>query len=213
MIKSSVLFLLASTVLTDAFQAFSDTSFTSSNLTKACIDALSRDLDCDPSVTSFRSGEYYPEAILNQTCTVRCDNSLSEYAANVLDACHRQSWSGYEDEEMPLAIIPDMLHFQYNLTCLMDSGRYCNVVAASAAGLNPAQRPLNDEPEPAYANVSSSNSSAFCDMCALQNLRIQAESPYFDGPMLAERSVYQSRTSSCAVSTLPLATRTLPFAT
>ena len=34
---------------------------------------------------------------------------------------------------MPLAIIPDMLQYHYNLTCLTDSGRYCNAVAAKAA--------------------------------------------------------------------------------
>lgn len=31
---------------------------------------------------------------------------------------------------MPIAVMPDMLRNHYNLTCLTDSGRYCNSVAA-----------------------------------------------------------------------------------
>lgn len=33
---------------------------------------------------------------------------------------------------MPLAIIPDMPRYHYNLTCSTDSGGYCNAVAAKA---------------------------------------------------------------------------------
>jgi hypothetical protein len=39
-----------------------------------------------------------------------------------------------DDVVMPFATIPDLLRYSFNLTCLMDSGRYCNQVAAAAAG-------------------------------------------------------------------------------
>ncbi len=50
-----------------------------------------------------------------------------------MSACDSQTWNGYQDTEVPLVIVPHLLRFQYNLTCLRDSGRWCNLVAAAAA--------------------------------------------------------------------------------
>lgn len=52
-----------------------------------------------------------------------------------------------------------------------------------------------------------------CDLCFIKNLRMQASSPYYDGPLLVERSIYESKTSSCAISGYPLTMRDLPFYT
>ncbi len=116
-----------------AFHAFSNTSFISTNLTKQCVGALSDDIACSPGVAALRLGEYYPGETLSRTCTADCGQALAQYENKVIAACGKQTWKGYEDTEMPLAIIPDMLRYHYNATCLMDSGRYCNAVAAKAA--------------------------------------------------------------------------------
>lgn len=56
-----------------------------------------------------------------------------QYYTNVNSACGSQTWNGYEDTEMSLLIILDMMKYQYGLACLTDSGRLCNNVAAEAA--------------------------------------------------------------------------------
>ena len=116
-----------------AFRAFTNTSFASTNLTIPCIGALSGDIACSPAVAALSLGEYYPEETLNRTCTADCGQALAQFANRVAAACDKQTWKGYEDTDMPLAIIPDMLRYHYNLSCLTDSGRYCNAVAAKAA--------------------------------------------------------------------------------
>lgn len=52
-----------------------------------------------------------------------------------------------------------------------------------------------------------------CDACLVKNLKLQAGSPYFDGPVIASLSLYESMTSSCNVIGQPLATTTLGFYT
>lgn len=116
-----------------AFRPFTNTSFASTNLTVPCVGALSADIACSPAVSGLRLGEYYPEETLSRTCTAGCGQALARYGNKVAEACDKQTWKGYEDTEMPIAIIPDMLRYHYNLTCLTDSGRYCNAVAAKAA--------------------------------------------------------------------------------
>ena len=116
-----------------AFRAFSNSSFASTNLTIPCVGALSDDIACSPAVAALSLGEYYPQDTLSRTCTADCGQALALYENKVIAACGKQTWKGYEDTDMPLAIIPDMLRYHYNVTCLMDSGRYCNAVAAKAA--------------------------------------------------------------------------------
>ena len=116
-----------------AFHALSNTSFAFSNLTIPCVGALSADIACSPTIVALRLGEYYPEETLSRACTADCGQALALYADRVAAACGKQTWKGYEDTDMPLAIIPDMLRYNYNLTCLIDSGRYCNTVAGKAA--------------------------------------------------------------------------------
>lgn len=52
-----------------------------------------------------------------------------------------------------------------------------------------------------------------CDLCFIKNLQFQAGSPYFNGPLLADQSVYESKTSSCGVTGMPLKTTDLTFYT
>lgn len=47
-----------------------------------------------------------------------------------------------------------------------------------------------------------------CDTCLIKNLKFQAESPYYGGPDIYSSSLYQSKTSSCGVTGMPLTTTT-----
>ncbi len=111
------------------------------NLTQTCASALLDDVACSPVVTALRMGSYYPQSTLNSTCTTQCSTALSKYQAAVVSACGEQTWTGYEDTVMPLVVIPDLQRYLFDLTCLMDSNRYCNVVAAEAAfALDPGSK-------------------------------------------------------------------------
>lgn len=52
-----------------------------------------------------------------------------------------------------------------------------------------------------------------CDLCFIKNLQFQASSPYYNGPLLADQSIYESKTSSCKVTGMPLKTTDLTFYT
>ena len=103
------------------------------NLTESCATALLNDVNCSPVLPALRIGSYYPESTLNSTCTPQCTAALSSYQSAVVQACGEETWLGFEDTVMPLVVIPDIMRYLYNLTCLMDTGRYCNTVAAKAA--------------------------------------------------------------------------------
>lgn len=115
------------------------------NLTQSCATALLNDVNCSPVLTALRIGSYYPESTLNSTCTPQCTAALSSYQSAVVQACGEETWLGFEDTVMPLVVIPDIISYLYNLTCLMDTGRYCNTVAAKAAF---AEDPGSMEPSP-----------------------------------------------------------------
>lgn len=115
------------------------------NLTQSCATALLNDVNCSPVLTALRIGSYYPESTLNSTCTPQCTAALSSYQSAVVQACGEETWLGFEDTVMPLVVIPDIMRYLYNLTCLMDTGRYCNTVAAKAAF---AEDPGSMEPSP-----------------------------------------------------------------
>lgn len=116
----------------NAFQALT-TKILDSSLTLACKNALTADIACSPVVARFQKGTYYAQSTLTDTCTTACAAALDQYYINVSSACGSQTWNGYEDTEMPVLIIPDMMKYQYGLACLTDSGRFCNNVAAEAA--------------------------------------------------------------------------------
>lgn len=118
--------------LVAAVQIFSNNTIPA-DLTTGCMNALLADVACSPVVTSFRNGYYYPASTLNNTCTPACTTALSSYESKIGSACSNQTWDGYDDEDMPIVVIADLLRYQYSLTCLQDSGRWCNVLAASAA--------------------------------------------------------------------------------
>jgi len=104
------------------------------DLSEPCLEALTANLTCGPMVPRFRFGYYYAESTLEAACTSECELDLVAYETDVLTACDGDVWSGYDDEgDAPLGLIPSLVRFQYGLTCLKDSGRWCNVVSGEAA--------------------------------------------------------------------------------
>ena len=171
------------------------------NVSIACVGALTGDIACDASVRRFRPGQYYTQAILTKACTSSCNAALISYQANVAKSCSGQNYtldSGYETQEITL--IPELLRYQYNKTCLQNDGKFCNLLAAQVAQNQGNQQPIGASPSNA-ANIDP------CDDCFIKNLQFEASSPYYDGPALA--SVYSSKTSSCHKTGFPLSTSSI----
>lgn len=151
-----------------------DNSTIPSNLTVACSNALLQDVNCSPAIMGLQYGRYYSQASLQRVCTSQCDSGLAGYEAAVRSACTGQSWIGFEDESMPLDVIPGTIRYQYNATCLMDNNRYCNVVAAQAAAAADPDRmalltfpslislPNLVRPRPGEWSADTSSRSPFC---------------------------------------------------
>lgn len=104
-------------------------------LTASCASALTSNIPCSPVVKDLENGVYYPAATLNRTCTEACSSALDGYYNAVRLACGAEPWTGYYDAPLPVVMIADLLRYQYHQTCLTDSGRFCNLVAAQAAGV------------------------------------------------------------------------------
>jgi hypothetical protein len=112
-----------------------------SNLSSACSNALIADIGCGKLLPFLNVGKYYTENILEPFCTADCSSALAKYQASVTSACVDQTWEGYSDDSeddssddsLPVHIIPDVLRYLYNLTCLVDDGRYCSAVALARA--------------------------------------------------------------------------------
>ncbi|TFK66093.1 hypothetical protein BDN72DRAFT_889204 [Pluteus cervinus] len=165
------------------------------NITLACSAALTKDVNCPRVVAALQPGSYYPQKTLESACTTACSGSLAAYRAGVASACGSESWAGYYDEQIPVLMISDLLQYHFNLSCLTDSGRFCNVVAGQAAA----------------AQEAGNSTVSACDLCLIKNLQYQAASPYYDGPFL--EPIYESKTSSCKVTGYPLTTTDLDFFT
>ncbi|KAF2126083.1 carbohydrate-binding module family 50 protein [Dothidotthia symphoricarpi CBS 119687] len=180
------------------------------NLTTTCANALLTDvIQCPPTAARFMNGFYYPPATLEKACTSACSTALEQYETQVRTACVGQTWAGYDDEnDAPLDMIPNLMRYNWDLACIQDSGRWCNVVAAAAAvQADPGQSPVGwDSTPPTDVQFSGP-----CDLCFIKNLQKQAGSPYYYGPQLQSSSIYQSKTSSCGVAGYPLTTSTLPW--
>jgi hypothetical protein len=103
------------------------------NLTRACTDTLLSEVECTSTLLKLKAGSYYPKSELEKLCTSSCSTSLEHYTAKIEQDCANQTWDGYGTAEMPIAIIPNVLHYELQRACITDSGRFCNNVAASAA--------------------------------------------------------------------------------
>ena len=178
------------------------------NLSAGCLSALTAEVPCNALVGQFWTGYYYDQSMLTESCTSQCEAALSTYESSVVSACGGDTWSGYDDEGgAPLALIPSVMRYNYALTCLQDSGRWCNVVAGIAAHM---ADPGDSRGSFLQDVVANGTAPSECDLCFVKALRIQAAVPYFDGPALVSASIYESKTSSCNVANMPRTTSTVP---
>ncbi|KAF2737440.1 hypothetical protein EJ04DRAFT_395349, partial [Polyplosphaeria fusca] len=190
-------------------------------ISPACRKALLGEVSCDAAVTYFQPQGYYGVELLQKVCEDDCTASLLKFEGAVVKACSSETFGGEENWDLsinptfPIAMIPNKLRFNYELTCLKDNGRFCNVVLGdAAASSNQDESIMSNSSEVGFHNSSQFHQQAIaCDLCVIKSLQYQAAAPYDDGPFLREDSVYQSVTSSCAVTSLPPTTWTLPYST
>ncbi|KAI0109000.1 hypothetical protein GGR51DRAFT_513994 [Nemania sp. FL0031] len=178
-----------------------------SDISEGCQTALLSDVgECSLTATKFRYGYFYPESTLSSTCTTDCASALVSFEKSVVSACSNDTWDGYDDDGMPVAYIPGVMRFLYELACLKDGDRFCNVVA----GTNAAMADPGDGESGWLGSVGNGTDAADeCDLCFVKSLRLQAGAPYYNGPVISQSSLYESKTSSCSIKDMPLTTTAL----
>ncbi|KAI0595745.1 carbohydrate-binding module family 50 protein [Biscogniauxia sp. FL1348] len=195
------------TQLASAVQLYTNTSIPTT-LSPGCQTAfLAEVAECNLTVTKFRYGYFYPESTLQGACTTNCGSALQSFESSIFSACGNDTWEGYDGEGLPAALIPNVLRYLYELTCLQDSGRFCNVVAGSSAAIADPGDGVSGWLGAVENGTAPADS---CDLCLVKSLRMQAGSPYYDGPAIARSSLYESKTSSCSINDMPRTTSALP---
>ncbi|KDN71454.1 putative LysM domain-containing protein [Colletotrichum sublineola] len=181
------------------------------DLDAACSAALMADVTCDPLVPSLRHDFYYPPATLTRVCTAGCASALESWESAVRSACGNDIVipAEYDLDASPI-VIPATRRYIYSFTCLKENDVFCGPVAALTAFFtNPGVSVfnyINELPEGAVK-------PADCDPCLAARVRLRSGSPYFDGPVVASESIYQSMTSSCGIAGKPASTSTIDYFT
>lgn len=194
-----------------------------SYISESCASALSQEISasvCNPMANRLIKGYFYSEETLNRTCTEACDELLGQYEDTVVSSCGEQTWDNYfnsdetgeEPQSVPVRIIPNLTRYLFSLTCLKDDDRFCNVVIGTAAQLADPGSTLFGW-APLVNNETGIEAASSCDLCYVKRLRQEAGSPYYEGPRISSLSMYESLTSSCGVTDMPMTTSTLGFST
>lgn len=132
MLTTAFLLVIPTTFFAQAVQFYTN-STVPANISTSCTNALLADVGCDPVVPALRSGEFYPANTLERACTSGCSDALQSYQNVITSACNNDVWLGYDNETMPVNMIPELLRFHFNLTCLVKNGEFCNNIAAAYA--------------------------------------------------------------------------------
>jgi hypothetical protein len=116
------------------YRLLTSSSLPAADLTPSCANALTADLPCNDYVRRFGAGQYHAIESLERACTSNCDIALSSYQ-NSIESGQNFSNDGLLTSASisPIVSIPEIMRYRYNKTCLMNKGRYCNVVAYEAA--------------------------------------------------------------------------------
>lgn len=115
-----------------AFQLVKDSSFLN-NASTGCAQAIRANISCSPAVAALRSSDYYPVSMLEKACTDECASAIADFEHDIAASCAGQTFHGYGSAAMPISLLPGLLRYDFNLSCITDAGRYCNNVAAEAA--------------------------------------------------------------------------------
>ncbi|QPG94582.1 hypothetical protein C2857_006430 [Epichloe festucae Fl1] len=181
------------------------------HLDAACSAALMADVACDALVPALRHDFYYPPATLTRMCTAGCASALQSWETSVRSACGNDIVipAEYHLDVSPIGI-PASRRYIYSFTCLKENHVFCGPVAALAVFLaNPGVSVFNY----IYQLPEGAVKLADCDPCLAARLRLRSGSPYFDGPVVASESIYQTLTSSCGIAGKPATTSTIDYFT
>lgn len=157
-----------------------------SSFPAACGSVLSQNITaCNNLVQAFDTSTDYQQADLEQACTASCSSALSGWYTQASSVCSNVTYTDDYGYTQSITSFIGELSYNFNQTCLMNNGQYCNVV---------------------IGNLTASNAtgSSLCNQCILLKLQGEAQSPYDDGPLVYSQSVYQSYTSSCGFTGKPL---------
>ncbi|KAH8194552.1 hypothetical protein TruAng_011287 [Truncatella angustata] len=182
-----------------------------STLTSECTTALTVDVTaCDPLVRDLRPDVFYPPASLSRICTTDCSSAIETWRSSVQSGCGNQTISADLEVEAAAVYIPGALQYYFQNACLQDdSGRYCGPIAALAAAFSdPGISPFNY-----ISNTTDQVRPDDCDACLAERLRLREGSPYFDGPIVASQSLYESMTASCGIVGRSVVTTTINYFT
>ena len=120
-------------IAASSMQYFTNATLPSKDLTLPCANALTSTLPCDPLVKRLLPGHYYDQNGLVRACTSGCDAALGSWQASVNSACAGQNYQDTNSTASPIAKVPDLMRYAYNLTCLQANGEFCNVLARNAS--------------------------------------------------------------------------------
>lgn len=112
-----------------SFQYITNSSLPTTTLAAGCTTALTSNISCDPWVSGLRSGQYYDPNGLQSVCNSVCESALESYQSNLNQACSGSTYNFTDTVYLPVSAIGSILLYHYQLTCLQDSGRFCNYVA------------------------------------------------------------------------------------
>ncbi|KAK2610141.1 hypothetical protein N8I77_003595 [Diaporthe amygdali] len=180
----------------EAFQYLTEATLPVVGLTSGCVSALTSDLACPRQVRTFTWGDFYPVATLEQVCTASCAAALAGYETSVAGACVAETYNLTEHSDAPVSLIPQTLHYYYNRSCITDGSRWCNNVAAQAAGVT-------------NTGAAKRQGVDKCDDCLIKHMQFVAGSPINGG--VAFQDEYSSLTSSCSKTGFPLPSSTTPY--
>lgn len=101
----------------------------SDSLSRECADALVADVACQRQVVGLEADSEITSAALEETCTASCRDALGKYEASVGAACTESDvYDISETRTAPVSFIPTLLYYQFNKTCIQDTGRWCREV-------------------------------------------------------------------------------------
>ena len=132
-LSSVVSWCIGEAVAASSMQYFTNTTLHSKELTLSCANAVTASLQCDSLVKRLLPGHYYDQKGLSQACTSSCDAALSSWQSSVNSACAGQSYQETKLTSAPIAQVPDLLRYSFNLTCLQANREFCNVLAHNAS--------------------------------------------------------------------------------
>lgn len=179
--------------LTAAFVIFPESSLRSSGYSDSCVDALSTNItQCSNAVSVFDPNGIYTQKVLESSCTDKCQSALQSWERSIKDSCSGVTYTDDYGKTIPISSFATEMNFNFNQTCLMHDGEYCNIVLGN------------------LTTGSSSAGNKGCNKCALFKLRDTASFEYGDGPLVYSKGIYQSYTLSCHFTGYPLTATPTP---